>query len=230
MGCEGKGAAQVEALKLHDLVPHSPLPILVCFNAGSLVAFFMITSGLSYSKVTLDGFVFDLCLACVRFPSRSLRRTGRKMALSSSPCRDPKWRQGRQRSLRRLTRPRLARKHHSPVTILRKLGKALCANWSVQVALRNLRSAQLALRKLLCASCSVQVPCKLLRASCSLQVALCTLLCASCSVQVALRKLLCASCFVRAALCKKLCATDSVQCLCTSCSAQVALRKLLCAS
>ena len=82
------------------------------------------------------------------------------------------------------TRPLLARKHHSPVTILRKL---LCASCSAQVALSKLLcancSVQAALRKLLCASCSAQVAlCKLLPASCSVQAALC-----SCSAQVALR-------------------------------------------
>ena len=99
-------------------------------------------------------------------------------------------------------------------------------------------SAQTGLCKLLCASCSVQVaaqvaPCKLPRASCPAQVAPCKLLCASCSVQVALCKLLCASCFVQVALCKKLCATWQLtlcKCLCTSCSAQAVLCKLLCAS
>ena len=63
----------------------------------------------------------------------------------------------------------------------------------------------------------------------SLQVALCKLLCASCSVQVALRKLFCASCSRQGALRKLVGASWSAQValcnlLCASCSAQVALK------
>ena len=109
------------------------------------------------------------------------------------------------------------------------LRKLVGASWSAQVALRKLHcascSAQVAPRKLLrqvgpCkwlrASCSVQIA---LPASCSVQAALCKLLClsssASCSRQGALRKLVGASWSAQVALCNLLCA---------SCSAQVALK------
>ena len=91
---------------------------------------------------------------------------------------------------------------------LRKLLRASCsgklvpASGSLQVALCKLRSLQVALHKLLYASCSVQV-------------ALRKLLCASCSRQGALRKLVGASWSAQVALCNLLCA---------SCSAQVALK------
>ena len=103
-------------------------------------------------------------------------------------------------------------------------GKLLRASCSVHIAPCKWLPArgQVALRKLLLASCSLQVAlCKLLCASCSRQGALRKLVCASCSAQVALRKLVCASCSAQVALRKLICAT---------CSAQVALRKLFYAS
>ena len=114
----------------------------------------------------------------------------------------------------------------------------------------GLAHAQVALRKLLCASCSVRVavcaswretaPGKVLCANWSVQVGLRKLLYASCTVQVAPRKLLRASCSgklvpasgsLQVALCK-LRSLQVALCklLCASCSVQVALRKLLCAS
>ena len=76
------------------------------------------------------------------------------------------------------------------------LRKLVGASWSVQVALRKSLRASCS-GKLVPASGSLQVALCKLR---SLQVALCKLLCASCSVQVALRKLLCASCSRQGAL------------------------------
>ena len=81
-------------------------------------------------------------------------------------------------------------------------GRLVPASGSLQVGLCKLRSLQVALCKLLCASCSVQV-------------ALRKLLCACCSRQGALRKLVGASWSAQVALCNLLCA---------SCSAQVALK------
>ena len=111
---------------------------------------------------------------------------------------------------------------------------------ALRIGLRKLLYAsctvQVARRKLLRASCSVQVgPCKWLPASCSVQIAPCKLLPASCSLQVALCKLLCASCSVQVALCKLLCVSCSAQvalgkALCENWSVQVGLRKLLCAT
>ena len=103
--------------------------------------------------------------------------------------------------------------HHSMAEQV-GLRKLLYASCTVQVALRKLLR-QVGPCKLLCANCA---PCKLLCASCSVQVALCKLLCVSCSAQVALGKALCANWSVQVGLRKLLCAT---------CSAQVALRKLL---
>ena len=97
------------------------------------------------------------------------------------------------------------------------LRKLVTASWSAQVALRKLLRASCS-GKLVPASGSLQVALCKLR---SLQVALCKLLCASCSVQVALRKLLCASCSRQGALRKLVGA---------SWSAQVALCNLLCAN
>ena len=74
---------------------------------------------------------------------------------------------------------------------LPRSGKLVPASGSLQVALCKLRSLQVALCELLCASCSVQVALrKLLCASCSRQGALRKLVGASWSAQVALRKLL----------------------------------------
>ena len=105
------------------------------------------------------------------------------------------------------------------------LRKLVGASWSAQVALRKLLRASCS-GKLVPASGSLQVALCKLR---SLQVALCKLLCASCSVQVALRKLLCASCSRQGALRKLVGASWSAQValcnlLCASCSAQVALK------
>ena len=91
---------------------------------------------------------------------------------------------------------------------------------------------QVTLRKLLCASCSVQVALHKLLCASALRKLLCEGYCASYSAQVALRKLLCASCSAQVALCK--CSAQVAlrrllcKLLCASCSAQVALRKLLC--
>ena len=98
------------------------------------------------------------------------------------------------------------------------LRKLVGASWSVQVALRKLLRASCS-GKLVPASGSLQVALCKLR---SLQVALCKLLCASCSVQVALRKLLCASCSRQGALRKLVGASWSAQValcklLCASC-------------
>ena len=87
------------------------------------------------------------------------------------------------------------------------LRKLVGASWSVQVALRKLLRASCS-GKLVPASGSLQVALCKLR---SLQVALCKLLCASCSVQVALRKLLCASCSRQGALRKLVGASWSAQ-------------------
>ena len=105
------------------------------------------------------------------------------------------------------------------------LRKLVGASWSAQVALRKLLRASCS-GKLVPASGSLQVALCKLR---SLQVALCKLLCASCSVQVALRKLLCASCSRQGALRKLVGASWFAQValcnlLCASCSAQVALK------
>ena len=91
------------------------------------------------------------------------------------------------------------------------LRKLVGASWSAQVALRKLLRASCS-GKLVPASSSLQVALCKLR---SLQVALCKLLCASCSRQGALRKLVGASWSAQVALCNLLCA---------SCSAQVALK------
>ena len=105
------------------------------------------------------------------------------------------------------------------------LSKLLCASALRQLlrasALR-MRSVQVGLCKLLCASCSVQAPC-----ACALRKLLCAL--RKCSAPVAPRKrfacVLCASCSAQV-----LCAISLCKLLCASCSAQVTLRKLLCAS
>ena len=112
-------------------------------------------------------------------------------------------------ALRKCSEQVAPRKCSAPVAPRKRFAHALCASWSVQVALR-----------LLCASCSAPV----LWASCSAQG-----LCASCSAQAlcacALCKLVCASCSAQV-----LCTIALCKLLCASCSAQVTLRKLLCAS